>query len=145
MEIEAFTELWATAWAALLGESEAYRVSAATWEGSILLVMTAPGPEPRQRAVFLDLWHGVCRVARVATPEDETGADFVLAGSAREWHRLLSGHTPAVMSILTGKLRLQRGSLARLVPYARAAQELLAAAAGMSTVYPEGWLERTED
>lgn len=141
MEIEAFTELWAEAWARLLAESESYRTSAAAWEGSVLLVMTAPGPEPRRRAVFLDLWHGDCRAARVATEADEAGADFVLLGTAGEWCRLLSGTTPAIMSIMTGKLRLQRGSLSRLVPYARAAQELLAAAADMPTVYPEGWLD----
>lgn len=140
MTIEVFTEVWAEAWAVHLAGSEAYRVAAAAWEGSVLLVMNAPGPEPARRAVFLDLWHGACRAARVATPEDEAAADYILAGSAGEWKRLFSGATPAITSILTGKLRLQRGSLARLVPYARAAQALLTSAAGMPTAYPEGWV-----
>ncbi len=56
MSHEVFSEDWARNWAGELRRSDAYRTAAATWEGSLTLVMDA-GDAGDPRAVFADLWH----------------------------------------------------------------------------------------
>ena len=123
-----FTAPWADAFAAELGRSEAYRQAAATWEGSLLLAAAS-------RAVFLDLHHGECRSARVATAQDEAAADFVLHAEEAVWRKVLQGELEPLFGIMSGKLQLRRGSLVRLTPYINAARELVRAAARVDTTF----------
>jgi putative sterol carrier protein len=131
-----FSATWAAEWARRLNASEAYRTAAATWEGSVVLQMAPPGARDGP-AVFLDLWHGACRQAREASPEDIAGARFVIRGDEPAWRAVLAGKTSPVMAVLTGRLRLVRGEIAALLPYAGAAKELLASAAELETIFPE--------
>ncbi len=123
-----FSAPWADAFAAELSRSEAYRQAAATWEGSILLQTAANG-------VFLDLWHGECRSARPATAEDESSADYVLFADEAIWQKVLHGELEPLFGIMSGKLKLQRGSLVRLTPYIQAARELVHAASRVATSF----------
>ena len=87
------------------------------------------------QAVFLDVWHGECRGARVATGADLDGADFVLEAAPTAWRQVLAARVSPVMALLTGQVTLARGELARLLPYTAAAKELvqLAGTIDMST------------
>lgn len=138
MQHDVFSEGWALAWQRILNESETYRSAAAEWEGSVALVMTPDPSEriPDQRHVFLDLWHGTCRGARVATPEDLAQARFVIEASPRTWKDLLAAETSPLVALMTGHLRLARGSLLALLPYAHAARELVAAATAVQSEFP---------
>ena len=132
----AFSAPWAAAWEEELGASEAYREAAATWEGSLMLEMAVDGAAGAAHAVFVDLWHGECRGARVATDDDRGGADFVIRGGVGTWQRVLAGELEPIFGIMSGKLKLRRGSLAKLVPQVKAARELVAAAARIDTEFP---------
>ena len=134
MSYEAFSEEWARQWAQELRVSDAYRTAAATWEGSLALVMKTAGG--RRKAVFADLWHGECRDARLASDQDRESADFAIAADIETWEQVLAGTLEPVMGIMSGRLQLERGSLAALVPQVKAAQELVAAAARVDTVFP---------
>ncbi len=133
----AFSQEWALAWAGELRASDAYRQAAAKWEGSLTLVMTAEDEEPDagDACTFADLWHGECRAARRASDEDRQGADFVIAAGVGTWKRVLAGELEPIFGIMSGKLKLERGSLAKLVPQVAAARELAAAAARIDTVW----------
>lgn len=135
MSAEVFTEEWAREWCAALNGSETYRAAAATWEGSVALVMRsdAGGGDggDGDRAVFLDLWHGECRAARRATADDLVRATYVLEATASDWRELLEGRMVPAMALLAGRLRLTRGSLATLLPYVGAARELVATATAL--------------
>lgn len=133
-----FSDDWARACAAVLNQREGYRAAAATWEGAILLSMTAIGPEGSERRVFLDLWHGDCRMARAALVDDEAVARYVLSGTVVVWRQVLAGSLAPLMAIMTGRLRLTKGSLVELIPYVNAAKELVAAAALVQASFPEG-------
>ena len=111
-------------------------MAAATWEGSLALSMLDPTGGADSRAVFVDLWHGTCRAARVAVADDLGGADFVLSGSTETWKRVLRGEVAPLMAIMTGRLTLTRGSLAALIPYAAAAKALVDAAATVPARFP---------
>ena len=132
-----FSDDWARACAEVLNQRDGYRTAAATWEGAILLMMTAIGPDRGERRVFLDLWHGDCRLARAAGPEDEAAARYVLSGTVIAWRQVLTGSQAPLVAIMTGKLRLTKGSLVELIPYVNAAKELVAAAALVEASFPE--------
>lgn len=131
MRREIFTAPWVDAWARELAVSPAYRRAAADWEGSLCLIWTGAGSETERR-VFLDLWHGDCRQARVAARGDAAGADFVLRASAETWQRLLDGGLDPIWALMGGKIRIERGRLSELMPHARAAKELILAARRIS-------------
>ncbi len=132
MSHEVFSEDWARTWAEELRSSDAYREAAATWEGSLALVMTGDGGD---KAVFVDLWHGECRGARRAGEEDRDNADFVIAADTETWKQVLGGQIEPIYGVMSAKLKLERGSLATLVPQVKAAKELVAAAARIDTAF----------
>jgi putative sterol carrier protein len=138
MPLPVFSDAWATACAVVLNQNDAYRTSAATWEGAILLLMTPDATGGEERRVFLDLWHGECRSARAASVADEAEARYVLAGTQAAWRLVLTGKVAPLLAIMTGKLRLAKGSLVELVPYTGAAKELVTAAAAIDATFPEG-------
>ena len=140
---EVFSEPWVSAWADEIRGSDAYRQAAATWEGSVALAMSVLGDAERgadrsgERGVFLDLWHGECRDARVASDADLEQADFVLAADLDVWRRVLARDLDPIMGLMTGKLKLRRGSLAKLTPQMNASKELVLAATRVATAFPE--------
>lgn len=132
----AFSAAWAAAWGEYLNASETYRQAAARWEGDVVLEVAVDADAP-PRAVYLDLWHGTCRVAREATQADVAGARYLFRGTRLAWSQVLGGSVGPMMAVVTGKLRLTRGSLSDLLPFATAAQELLASAGQFGTALPE--------
>ena len=140
MSIEAFSEAWAQEWCRVLSGRPGYREAAADWEGSVCLIMTRDSSATSERrAVFVDLWHGECREARAATETDQEQARFVLAARASTWRDVLNGRLAPLMAMMSGKLRLTRGSMANLIPFAGAARELMLAATEMETIFPYDW------
>ena len=129
MPVPVFSDSWAVACAVVLNQNLAYREAAARWEGALLLHMIVDDGSGESRRVFLDLWHGECRLARAGSAGDEEAARYVLAGGELAWRQVLTGQTPPLMAIMTGKLRLAKGSIIDLLPYINAAKELVAAAA----------------
>lgn len=125
---ELFSAEWAAAFCSELGASAAYRAAAATWEGAIALV-EGPAPEGAPlRGVVLDLWHGSCQGARVVAPADLESVPLAIQGTPEAWRKLLSQDVDPIFALMAGRMRVIRGSLARLLPHARAARELVAAA-----------------
>lgn len=135
--ITAFSNEWAEAWGAALNGSAVYRDAAAKWEGSIAVVATSA--EGRIAAVFLDVWHGACRAARSATEADLADAAYILEADPSGWRAVLSGGLSPMMALLSGRVKLARGELARLLPFATAAKELVGLAAAVPTEFPVGW------
>lgn len=125
-----FTEPWAAALERELAIDEPYRRAAAGWTGSLLFVLE-PDParglfEPRR--LFLDLAHGNARAVRPALPGDEREARFHLVAPAAIWLQVLDGALEPAGAVMSGRLRLERGSLFALVPHLEAARRLLACA-----------------
>jgi putative sterol carrier protein len=98
--------------------------------------MAAEDENGDERRVFLDLWHGECRLARAAASSDEAEARYILTGSSSSWRLVLTGKLAPLVAIMTGRLRLTKGSLAELIPYVDAAKELVMTAASIEATYP---------
>lgn len=135
--VTAFSTEWAEAWGAALNASAAYREAAATWEGSVAVVASVAGE--RLAAVFLDVWHGGCRAARAAVEADLADAAYILEADPAAWKAVLSGGLSPMMALLSGRVKLARGELVRLLPYATAAKELVTLAGTVPTEFPADW------
>lgn len=135
MSYEVFSNDWAAAWAQELENSEVYRAAAATWEGSLALAMTSE-TQNDYRAVFVDLWHGDCRAARQASSTDLEQADFLIRADLATWKRVMDGDLDPMFGLMSGKLKLARGSLAKLTPYLNASRELVKSATRIDSVFP---------
>ncbi|NMP24853.1 SCP2 sterol-binding domain-containing protein [Sulfobacillus harzensis] len=138
MAYEVFTNEWAQAWQTELNQSRAYQEAAATWEWPLVLVMEADPDEniPEQRAVYVDLFHGQCREARLATDEDLDQAPYVITADPFTWREVMDGELEAIAGIMRGRLVLTRGNMVVLARYVPAATELVRAAARIDSVFP---------
>lgn len=128
MPVDLFSASGISAWRRRLNQSSAFAEAASSWTGRLLLV------EHNDRGVRRSTWvvvgQGRCAEARIGLPSDELSADYVLSASPQTWMDLITArHTPATAALL-GRLTLLKGSVMSLIPHAKAAAELLAAAAG---------------
>jgi putative sterol carrier protein len=132
------TEEWLEALRTRINASEAYREAAETWEGEVAFVFEAEPAAgwPETVCAVLDLWHGRCRDARLATEEDAEAAPFVIRAPLGRWRQVLERELDPIKGMMQGKLRLQ-GDLATIVRYVKAANELVHLAADVPTEFPE--------
>lgn len=124
MQQEIFGFEWTQALGRALDDDEAYRAAGRRWSGGIVLRIADGGP-----ATFLDLDRGVCREARQATEEDLASARIVVEGTVEGWDRVLRDGLDPLLALANRTLTLAKGSLSTLLPHARGARALLAAAA----------------
>jgi putative sterol carrier protein len=138
MPLEAFGPDWTRAWVDAIRQSEIYRTEASRWEGSVLLIARGnPGEGiPDARRIYLDLHHGECREGRVAGPDDEARADFVLSADLPAWKEVLEGALDPLAGLARGRLKLEKGGLASLAMHAGAAKALVRTASGLDTHFP---------
>ncbi len=141
MPAEIFTQEWAKLWSDKINENADYKKAAAKWEGAIALHMTSDPSMgiPEDRIVVADLWHGDSRGAVAATEEQLEDAPYVIRSSPEIWKNVLAGKTDPIVGLMGGKLKLAKGGLFKLLPYAKAAKELVGSAIAVDTDFPEGW------
>jgi putative sterol carrier protein len=94
---------------------------------------------PEERIVIADLWHGDCRGARAASAHDLEDTPYLIKANPSTWKSVLAGKTDPIVGLMGGKLKLTKGSLFALLPYAKAAKELVQSAINVDTEFPEGW------
>jgi putative sterol carrier protein len=141
MAAEIFTDDWARLWNDSINANEDYKKAATKWEGAIAMVMT-PDPAmgiPEERIVIADLWHGDCRNAKAAGAVDLEDTPYLIRAEPAAWRSVLAGKTDPIVGLMGGKLKLAKGSLFALLPYAKAAKELVQSAIDVDTSFPEGW------
>lgn len=108
-----------------LNSSDEYEKTAANWEGPLILRILQTEEDPEVR-LYLDLHHGECRGIRAAEVDDE--CRFELSAPRAVWLDLLENGSDPIYLVMRGKLQLLQGSKAQLLPYAKAAKAMLAAA-----------------
>lgn len=136
-----FREEWAQEWCRRINQNDSYRRAAERWEGAIVLLMTEDDSFgiDKERAVIADLWHGECRSGHAAGDTERGEAPFVISGTPSTWKKILDGDADPIVSLMGGKLKLTRGGLFKLLPYAKAAKELVNSARDVDTRFPAGW------
>jgi putative sterol carrier protein len=139
MTLELFSAEWARAWGELLRQDADYRLAARSWQWPVVVILRSDttGGFAEERAVFLDLWEGDCREARLATARDRENSPFLIAADFAVLRQILDGRVDPIAALMRGKLQLLRGSLVKLMPYTQAAKRLVQVAAAIPTRFPE--------
>ena len=127
MSVDLFSPAGITSWQQRLNSSPSFADAAKAWTGRLLLIETDDDGTDRSTWVVVD--SGRCTEARNGNPLDEDAADYVLAAAPATWSDLVAARTTPATAALTGRLKLRKGNVLSLVPHAKAAAELLAAAA----------------
>jgi len=135
-----FTEKWAKAFQEQIQSNEKYQKSADSWEWPVVLVLEKKEDSGihEDTGIYLDLWHGDCREARIASTEDYMQAPYIISGSASNWKSTLEGKYDPIAAIVLGKLNLTKGSMTSLSRYVRAAKQLVVSAQNTPTIFHDG-------
>jgi len=111
-----------------INSSDAYANAAKTWEGDITLVIDG-GP-----GIYLDLWHGKCRLAEFLDDPDTRSPEFKITADMEKWKKVLAGKLDPVQGMVTRQIKLD-GNLVKIMKNVKAAQELVRCATRVPTVY----------
>lgn len=120
-----FSPAWIDACAHAINHNDAYRKAAVNWRWPLLLQIIHD--EVRTTSIYLDLYQGSCRGARLATAVDSANAEFVLEASESIWHKVLTGQLDPIAGIMRRQLILTKGSLTTLAMHGATAKALITA------------------
>ncbi|MER3601730.1 MAG: sterol carrier protein [Nitrososphaerota archaeon] len=125
---------WADLYMKAINSNPAYEQAARDWEGDFLFVITPDERFKGEAVLYLDLYHGKCRQARLLASRAERGAAFTLEGPFSSWLDLLQGRLDPIQAVISGRLRLQ-GDMMKVMRYIQAATELVRTAQRVPTEY----------
>lgn len=125
---------WAQHFKDALNANTNYRTKAATWEGDFLFIITPDHAYPHELKIYLNLWHGTCREARFTT--DHITTDYTLTGPYSTWKQIIQGSLDPLRAIVRGYLTVL-GDSRKIMDYAHAAQELVATASSIPTIFED--------
>jgi putative sterol carrier protein len=126
---------WLVEYGKRLNANPNYAEAGKTWEGDLIFQIDADGNVVKEPVrAYMDLWHGQCREARVAEPDDT--AEFTYAATLDNWKRLLAGEIGPIRGIISRKFRLE-GSMSKVMRYIKAAQVKVETAATIPTRYQD--------
>ena len=118
------TPEWTSAFEKKIQGDERYKSAAKTWEGSVVLVFKACSEAGFEKDlfIFMDLWHGECRFARVMPAEVGRTGEYVLEADFERWKKILKKELNVVKEIATMKLKLVPFNVKKAAKLAAATQ-----------------------
>jgi len=146
------SEEWVSSFKEKINSNPNYKESGANWEhGTISLIaqfdqdildkiksdpLLSKQIKENETAVgiWIDLYHGVCREAKMVTAEQAEKAKFVIIGDYARWKSVLKKELEPVKGMMQGKLKL-KGDLPTIVRFVKAAQDLVESATMVDTKF----------
>jgi putative sterol carrier protein len=126
---------WIKALAEEVNKSETYAKSAAKWEGDFYFVVE-PGPGlPEAMTLYIDLWHGEARSAKVMEDASEKEPEFVIRAPINTWRRVIEKKLDPIQGMITGQLKL-KGTMSKIMRFPKAAADLVSCATLVPTEFP---------
>lgn len=128
------TPEWVATFEKKVQEDAYYKEVAKAWEGSVVIhiLKNAAIGIDQDIFVFMDLWHGDCRLIRLVPPETGLKADYVLTGEFERWEAVMNKELDVTKAMMQGKIKL-KGSLPTIVRYVKASIRLTDLAAEIDT------------
>jgi len=126
---------WVKAAQEELNNSESYREAAANWEGDILFLITALPGEKKEKALYMDLWHGNCRDAYAVDDLSEVQSEFSITAPFPVWKKVLQRDLDPIRGLVSRQLKL-KGNMMKVMKAPRAAVELVNSCAQVDTEWP---------
>ena len=126
-----FSDSWMSSWMRTINASEAYREAGKKWKDAIVLRfddgLNADGK--KHTGFFLDLENGSCKQLRYAGEADLQSAPYILTAPYHIWEKLIRDNKDPLFMIMSGVIRVEKGSMLTLGLQRNAAKALLSAAA----------------
>jgi len=118
-----------------LNASDAYLEAAKNWEGDFFFIIEPGGSLDKMTVLYMDLWHGKCRSARLVEDGEAIKPAFRLSGPVNNWKRVMTKKLDPIQAMMTGQLKLQ-GNMAIVMRNVRAAKELVESCTRIETEFP---------
>jgi putative sterol carrier protein len=130
------TPAWAAALQDAINASPTYREAARVWEGDFWFIVEPDGGGAAQERVliYVDLWHGACRLCEIAADESLRTPEFRISAERKNWRRVVERQIDPIRALMTGSLKL-KGNMAKVMRNVKAAQELVLCAAAVPTEF----------
>lgn len=140
MGFKIFSDEWVKAFEKELQANADYPKAGKGWEGAVALQILAEPAAGFTADIFilLDLHDGVCRSIKLVSPAAAEEAPYIISGAYAAWKLVLDKKLGPVKGLMTGKLKLKKGSLGMMTRYLKATQCIVDAAAAVKTVFPDG-------
>jgi putative sterol carrier protein len=127
---------WVAAFKDAINANEAYKKSAAKWEGDFYFIVSPGKGVEEPFVMYLDLWHGECREAHVVTDMNEKKPEFIIEGTLDVYRQIFEKKLDPIRALVSRKLKL-KGNLGKIMRSVKATLDLVNSAANVDTVYPD--------
>jgi putative sterol carrier protein len=115
---------WVVALCEALNNSPSYAEAAKNWEGDFYFIVEPGGPLTQQAILYMDLWHGKCRLAKGITDPSGMNPAFVMSANYDTWVKVIKAELDPIQGLMTRKLKL-KGNMTMIMKNVKAAQELV--------------------
>jgi len=133
------SEEWVSAYRDAINSNPRYKSAAANWDKGVVALICKAKPEygiNEDVGIWLDLYKGVCREARLVSAEEALKAPFCITGEYERWKQVIRKELDPVKGMMQGKLKL-KGDLPTIVRFVKAAKELVESAGSVETEFPD--------
>jgi putative sterol carrier protein len=127
---------WVAAFKDAVNASEAYKVSAAKWEGDFYFTIEPKGSLKEPVSFYLDLWHGACREAFLVSDHGVKKPEFEISGTIDTYRKIFKHDMDPIRALVSRQLKL-KGNLGKIMRSVKATLDLVNAAGSVPTVYPD--------
>ena len=121
-----------------LNANEKYAKAAKDWEGDMMYVIEGEDedlPSGEKVIIYMDLWHGECREAKILFDESEKpDCEFQVVGPESTWKKVNDGQVDPIQMIMTQQLKVM-GDLNKIMKATKAAMILAQTAASIKMDY----------
>jgi putative sterol carrier protein len=118
------SEEWLQAFADAINNSPGYAEAAKTWEGDFYIIIDAGEGVDEEIVMYLDLWHGKCREAFIASDRSVKAPEFVISASESNWRKVVDKQLDPIQGMMTRQLKL-KGNMVKIMKAVKAAKELV--------------------
>ncbi len=114
------SEAWLNALVTILNSDEKYAETAKKWEGDIIYKVL-PDDKSGEESIllYMDLWHGQCREAKILSQiEEKSEAKFIFEMTRSQAIKILEGEIDPIQAMVTRRLKVRGdiGYMLRNVP-----------------------------
>ena len=128
------SEEWVAELEKQLNSDEEYADAASAWEGDLNFVINDVTDKDAPLVIYLDLWHGKCRAAKLTSETVAPPAAYTIAAPLANWKRVITKQIGPIPALVSGQLKVH-GNLAYILRHVRAAQQLVECATRVETVF----------
>ena len=97
-----------------LNSDARYAQIASKWEGDLAFAIEPGGDLTQPLYLYLDLWHGTCRAAKMVPTLEGISPAFTMTATYEDITKILTGKLDPMQAMMIRKLRVQ-GSMAYMM------------------------------